>query len=471
MPGLGEVGVSGVREVGVDRLDIEERDRRARQATAALTDLRAHGVTATAATWVDTSGITRVKAVPLDRLPHAAAWGIGASPVFDAFLVDDSIASGRFAGGPVGDLRLHPDLDRLAVLDALPGWAWVPVDRFDQEGNVHPQDARHALRRAVARLAEDGWSLRAAFEIEWAVSAGEGEEFVPASSAPAYGMARISDLSAYVRHILQALDRTGVEVVQIHPEYSAGQYELSVAPDDPLGAADTAVLVRETIRAVTVSHGLRATFAPKIVPDGVGNGGHVHLSLWRGGANAMNGPTPEGEAFAAGILHRLPALLAVGCPSVASYLRLVPSHWSGAYACWGTENREAALRYVTGAVGERDQAANLEVKCFDAAANPYLALAALLAAGAAGLGEKAVLPEPVETDPAALDQETLDERGIRRLPSSLDEAVEAFEAETVLTEALGEQTADTIATVRRAEAALFAGATPAEITAATRWRY
>lgn len=460
----------------MERMDQDERDRRARQARTAVTELRGQDVTAVAVTWVDTSGITRVKAVPLGRLEHAAAWGIGASPVFDAFLVDDSIISGRHAGGPVGDLRLHPDLDRLAVLTALPGWAWAPADRFRQDGEPHPQDVRRLLRLAVGRLADEGWLLRAAFEIEWAVSL-PGEDFVPASSAPAYGMTRITELAGYLRDLLQRLERTGVTVVQIHPEYAAGQYELSVAAEDPLGAADTAVLVRETIRAVSAAHGLRATFAPKIVPDGVGNGGHVHLSLWRNDVNAMTGGdgpfglTAEGEHFTAGILRRLPALLAIGCPSVASYLRLVPSHWAGAFACWGPENREAALRYITGATGEQHSAANLEVKSFDAAANPYLALAGLLAAGHAGLAEKAALPAPVEVDPAALEPAVREELGILPLPSSLEEAVTAFEAEPVLRAALGEETADTIATVRRSEIALFAGVGPEEITARTRWRY
>jgi glutamine synthetase len=230
------------------------------------------------------------------------------------------------------------------------------------------------------------------------------------------------------------------------------------------------VLVRETIRAVSQNHGLRATFSPKVLAGGVGNGAHVHLSLWRDGVNLMAGGegrfglTPAGEGFAAGILSRLAGLLAVGAPSVASYLRLVPSHWAGAYACWGLENREAALRFVTGAAGNRSQAANLEVKCFDAAANPYLVVAALLAAGRAGLTEDGALPEPVDVDPDSLE-------GVPPLPSSLEAAVEAFEADAALKEALGEAVIDTIAVVRRGEIALFEGMEAEEIAARTRWKH
>ncbi|MFA1544272.1 glutamine synthetase [Actinomadura monticuli] len=459
-----------------------ERTRLGGRAAEAARRLAGEGVVAVALTWVDVSGITRAKTVPVERLELAAAWGVGMSPVFDVFLLDDSIVSGRYIGGPAGDLRLHPVLERLVPMAALPGWAHAPALRYAQDGTPHPLDARAVLRRETDRLAAGGWSVKAAFEVEWAVSRGGGDDFAPACKGPAYGMTRVTELAGYLRDVLGALQRTGVTVVQLHPEYAAGQYEVSVAAEAPLGAADTTVLVRETIRAVSIEHGLAASFSPKVEAGSVGNGGHVHLSLWRedtgdGPANAMaggSGPcgmTAAGEAFAAGILRRLPALLAVGAPAVASYLRLVPSHWASAFACWGLENREAALRFVTGAEGERATAANLEVKCLDAAANPYLLLAALLAAGRDGLGAGLRLPEPVDADPADLPEEERSARGIVPLPASLDEAVAAFEADGVLRDALGEAVADTVATVRRGEIALFDGATPEHIAAVTRWRH
>ncbi len=458
-------------------MDQLERERRASMAREVAADLTAQSVVGVALTWVDNSGITRAKSVPLGRLERAAAWGVGASPVFDTFLVDDSTVMGRLAGGPVGDLRLHPDLSRVTPFAASPGWAWAPVDRYDQDGAPHPQDARAVARREVSRLAGSGFSVRAAVEVEWCVSAGDGDEFIPACNGPAYGMTRLVELSDYLQELLTALTAEGLFVEQIHPEYAAGQFEVSVATDDPVGAADTLVLVRETIRAMSARHGMRATFAPKVLADGVGNGGHVHLSLWREGANLMSGGsgryglTPTGEAFIAGILARLPALLALGAPSVASYLRLIPSHWAGAFACWGLENREAAIRFITGALGDRETAANVEVKCFDAAANPYLVMAGLLAAGRAGLADEATLPEPVEVDPASLNPRTRTRRGIRALPSTLEQAVVAFESDPVLGEALGEVLVDTIAAVRRGEIALFANSDAETITAQTRWRY
>ncbi|WP_243717103.1 glutamine synthetase family protein [Actinomadura sp. KC345] len=463
-------------------LDARTRAQLGARASSTARRLTGQGIVAVALTWVDISGITRTKTVPVERLEHAAKWGVGMSPVFDVFLLDDSIVSGKHIGGPVGDLRLHPDLDRLVPLAALPGWAHAPAFRYAQDGTLHPLDTRALLRRETERLADRGWTVRTAFEIEWAVSKGDGDDFSPACRGPAYGMTRVTELAGYLRDVLTALKETGVTVVQLHPEYAAGQYEVSVAPEDPVGAADTAVLVKETIRAVSTAHGLAASFSPKVEADSVGNGAHVHLSLWRADGdgrpvNAMaggDGPcgmTAAAEAFTAGILHRLPALLAVGAPAVASYLRLVPSHWAGAFACWGPENREAALRFVTGADGEQPAAANLEVKCLDAAANPYLLLAALLAAGRDGIGAERRLPEPVGVDPAGLPEDERAARGIAALPASLAESAAAFEADPVLRDALGEAVTDTVSAVRRGEIDLFDGATPEQVAAATRWRH
>lgn len=442
-------------------LDQAERDRRADQARTVTPTLRDQGVVGVAATWVDNSGITRVKAVPLARLEHAAAWGIGASPVFDAFLTDDSIVAGRYAGGPVGDLRLHPDLDRVVVLDQQPGWAWAPADRYTQDGKVHVQDQRGVARRAVAALAERGLSAQVAVEVEWAIGL-PGAGFVPAVDGPAYGFTRLVERSDYLRDLLVAFERQGVIVEQIHPEYSSGQFEVSVAVDDPVGAADTAVLVRETIRASSYRHGLLTSFSPKMVADGAGNGGHIHLSLWRDGTNLFSGGSErfglvaEAAAFTAGILHRLPALLAIGAPSPASYLRLIPQHWAGAFQAWGLENRETALRIVQGAAGSEGRAANLEIKAFDLAANPYLTVAALIYAGLAGIDERAVLPEPVGVDPASLSDAERHEQGIAALPSDLLAATAAFERDAALTSAFGVELAATIADVRRGEVARFA---------------
>ncbi|SOB81486.1 glutamine synthetase family protein [Streptomyces sp. 1331.2] len=450
------------------------RAERAERADAAAARLRTAAVEAVAVTWVDNAGVTRVKAVPLAGLQHAAQWGVGTAPCFDVFLADDAITTSPIIGGPTGDLRLYPDLERVVPLAGQPGWAWAPGDRYTQTGAPHPGCQRLFARRMEAAAAGRGLSLKAGIEVEWVVALAGTPQEEPQypTHGPAYGMHRLTDLSDYLRDVLRALGEQGLAVLQIHPEYSPGQFEVSVAPEGPVGAADTSVLVRHTIRAVSARHGLRVSFAPLVEPGAVGNGGHLHLSLWRGernlghGGSGPHGLTAEAEGFLAGVLEALPELLVLGCSSPAGYLRLVPSHWAGAYQCWGLENREAALRLVTGSTGERAAAANAEVKCFDASANPYLAVGAVIAAGLAGLDQRRALPPEFTGDPAAAEPGT-----VPRLPEGPAEALAAYERSAVLREALGEPLYQAVLAVRRAEGEQFAAATPEEAVAAARWRY
>src|SRR5262249_4290319 len=183
------------------------------------------------------------------------------------------------------------------------------------------------------------------------------------------------------------------------------------------------------------------------------------------------GMTAEGEAFAGGVLDALPALVAIGAPSVASYVRLVPSHWAGAYQCWGKENREAALRLGTGSTGGPDGRAKREVKSFDLAANRCGVTGSLPAAGLSGMRGGATLPAEVEGDPVALPEAELAAMGVRRLPQALGEAIGALEACDLLRAAMGEPMIEAFLAVRRAEIELFSGASPADIVARTRWRW
>jgi glutamine synthetase len=454
--------------------ELEDRAARAREVADSLVE---EGVRVVAFSQVDNSGVTRVKTVPLRHLERAVRYGIGMSPVFEVFMSNDSITSSDEVGGPVGDLRLMPDPVALRVLSAQPGWAWAPVDKFTQEGDVYPGCQRTFAKRMARRAADAGLDVRLTFELEWFQAAAGSEIDQPIHDGPAYGLPVLATTSDYVRDLVVALEDEGVVVEQFHPEYAMGQLEISIAPTAPVGAADTTVLVRQTIRAVAARHGMRASFSPVVVAGQVGNGGHIHFSLWRDGRNLFaggDGPygmTEEAEAFAAGILAELPALVAIGSPSVPSYLRLIPQHWAGAFACWGRENREAAVRFVTGMTGTRETVANTEVKCFDLSANPYLLSGAVLAAGMAGVERNLRLPEEVTVDPGGLSEEELAAKGIQRLPRSVDEAVANLEKSDLLRDAMGPMLFGPFTAVRRAEAEAFAGQSPEEIAAAHRWRY
>jgi glutamine synthetase len=449
-------------------------------------ELARAGVAGIAFTTVDTSGITRVKGVPAARLAPAAVWGVGLSPVFDVMLLDDSVTSAPGTTGPVGDLRLLPDLDALVALAAQPGWAWVPVDRFAQDGTGHPGCGRGFAARMVDAAARRGLTFEMAFEVEWMLGRGDTDDdpaapgepaYEPAVRGPAYGTNRLVTASEYGRDLLDALAQQGIEVEQFHPEYSPSQFEISVSPAPPVQAADRNMLVRQTIRAVSERHGYRATFAPAVVPGEVGNGHHLHYSLWRDGRDLMaggNGPeglTDDGAAFLAGVLEHLPGLLAVGAPSVASYLRLQPEHWAGDFQCWGLENREAAVRLVSGPVRAGAWAANAELKCIDATANSYLLVGAVIAAGLDGMDRGAVLPSPLSVDPGALGDAERAAAGVARLPTDLTTSTNHLVGDRVLCAALGPYLAGVVEAVRRAEVDLFTGADAATIAARTRWRH
>ena len=339
---------------------------RARDVAAALA---ADGVSAVAGTYVDTAGIARVKAFPVERLEAAATQGIGMSPVFDAFLLDDSITRGRFSGGLMGDLRLFPDLDR--------GAAGRSQDGLGHRSTV---TRRRASDTPTARAASPpGWPTDLpAQACRCALRSRSSGTSTPAPGTSSClrrphrrtALARIVELSDYCRDVLEPSPGRASRPAA-PPEYAVGQFEVSVAHEDP-GPRPTPACWCGRRSGLSARHGLRVSFAPSVVADGVGNGGHVHLSLGAtvatslgpaaptaDGADTATGLSPEGEAFAAGVLDELPGLLAIGAPSVASYLRLVPQRWAGAFRCWGVENRRLAVRVVLG------QNPNIEVKCMD----------------------------------------------------------------------------------------------------------
>jgi len=181
--------------------------------------------------------------------------------------------------------------------------------------------------------------------------------------------------------------------------------------------------------------------------------------------------TPEGEGWVAGMLRDLPALAAVASPSMVSLLRRRPGYFAGAFAFWGVQNREATLRFVPGGGLVPDEAANVELKASDASGNPYLALAAIIAAGMAGLEEGLTLPEPIQEEPGSWSDDERERRGVRRLPETADEQIAAVSGSAAVAGALGEETVGAWTAVRRADAAAVEGQSPEDIVAASRWRY
>jgi glutamine synthetase len=427
-------------------------------------ELGARGIELIAVSFVDNAGIVRAKTVPAARAEAVSRRGVGAPFAFSIFQGNDGMAT-TTGYEATGDARLIPDLDGLR--GGMDGWGLAPGDLHEQDGGPWEFCTRTFLKRMTGRLAKAGLEMRMAYELEWYAERDDGR---PAHSQPAYSLNATAEAAAYLHEVARRLAAYGVEVEQLHPEYSAGQMEVSVAAAHPLPAADASVAVRHAVHTAWGQTGIRPSFSPLPRPDGLGNGCHLHFSLWRDGANITGegaSPSRDGAAFMAGVLRELAPLTALGCACPLSYERMLPNRWTGAYACWGVENREAPLRFIPGTASSRPGSANAELKAVDASGNPYLVAGAVIAAGLAGLEDGAGLPEPVQIEPSR----AAGERGLVRLPDSLSTAASALEASPLLREALGERLHDAIVSVRRGEATAAAQVAEGALSELYRWRY
>jgi glutamine synthetase len=313
--------------------------------------------------------------------------------------------------------------------------------------------------------------VTAGFEIEFFAGLDEDEP-VPAHRGPAYSPHALLQIDELVTDLLRDLDSNGLTIGQLHAEYGLAQVELSLAATDPVNAADDQLLARQTIHAAARSNGLRASFAPLITSAGGGQGWHLHTFVARDGRNLLaGGPSGEGASWIAGLLRELPAITSVTTPSVPSQIRLRPGYFAGAYAFWGVENREAALRYVPGGELLGADAANIELKACDASANPYLALAAVIAAGLAGIADGLTLPDPIDEDPGGWSEEARAAAGVRPLPTDLAAQEAALLAPGPVAGALGPERVGAFLAARRSDAAWAADKDLDAIVAAHLWRY
>jgi glutamine synthetase len=452
-------------------------------AAALAVDLAAGGVAGITIAWVDYNGIPRSRTVPVASLPQVTERGIGVSTVSAVFDTHDNITFAHEGlSTPSGDVRLIPDLRGFTRLAGQPALAWSPGRLVAVDGSPWPYDPRSVLEAQVHAAIAEGLQIKAGYEMEFVLTtAGDfndsGEPRL-AYQAPAYSPHALLAVDEFVADLLADLAANGVPVNQLHAEYGPAQVELSIVASDPITAADRQLLTRQTIHAAARAHGLRASFAPLFTAAGVGNGWHVHTSVWRDGRNLLassatgeDRPGPEGAGWLGGLLRDLRALAAITAPSVPSLARLRPGYFSSAYQFWGVENREAPLRYVLGSTLLGADHANVELKVSDASANPYLALAAVIAAGLAGLRDGAEPGEPIQADPGGWSEQDRAARGVTRLPTTPAEQEEALIANKRLTGVLGEPLLGAFVAVRRSDAAWAADRSLDDIVAAHRWRY
>jgi glutamine synthetase len=333
------------------------------------------------------------------------------------------------------------------------------VDHVRLDGEPYEAGPRSFLKRMDTALRERGLVMRCSVENEFSLATRTDRGFAPIDDSLCFSTVGMTASQEVTDTIVAALEAQSIQLEQYYAELGHGQQELSVVHVPVLEAADTQILVRETIRAVASSFGLVASLAPKPWPDQAGNGAHVHFSIWdsAGERNLFHDGVRRyalseiAERFAAGILAHTPGLLALTAPSFNSFRRLLPQHWSSAFVCWGPDNREATVRVPSTFWGLEEPSANLEFKPSDASCNPYIAFAGLIAAGLDGIERGLGLPEPMLVDPATLTEAERKRAGAERYPETLGAALDALERDEVLTGAMGDLLTASYLAVRRSE--------------------
>ncbi len=405
--------------------------------------LAAAGVHTLLVQFTDLHGVAKGKYVPLAQLEAVLSQGAGFS--------GPSIAgTGLPRTGARAEYWARGDAATAQPLPWQPGVARLVGDGF-VDGAPFDACPRQVLRRALARLAARGWQLRVGIEPEFfLLKRGIDGAWLPADDAdrldkPSYDLKSLPRQLPFLHTLREALEAAGMEVLQIDHEDAHGQYEVNFAYADALASADRVMFFKLAAHALAERHGAVFSMMPKPFADQPGSGLHCHVSLWDGDgpqARCLFDPaggdgallSPLGERFVAGVLAHSAGLCALAAPTVNSYKRLTVGEsrsgttWAPAYVAHGPNNRSALVRTLRG---------RFEWRLPDASANPYLALAGLVAAGLDGIDRGLDAGPACEADLFALPAAERRAMGIGVLPQSLAEATAALQADAVLCEALG----------------------------------
>ena len=412
--------------------------------------------------WVDNGGITRAKAAWHSNLAGALRFGVGLSMAQQAIPMMSDTLVAETGLSPVGEVRLHADLETLTKLPFAPHSSMVLGDMRLLSGEAWGHCPRSFLKNQVQAAAALGFEVCASFENEFFLF---NADDTPLDSSNYATLGAFNDASTVIIEILESLEAAGLIPEMYYPESGTGQHEISIVPSFGVKAADQQVIFKAIVHGVAAKHGLKASFAAKPILETAGSGCHLHLSLWQSGRNAFYAPdgleklSRVAYQSIAGVLKHLPGLCALTVPSVNSYRRLQPGWWAGAYNCYGLDNREAAVRVASSHLlhnaDSSGKSTNFELKTCDASANPYIALGGLIAVVLDGIRLQLEPPEALNVSPSSLSPDQLAARGIQALPNSLEEALQHLQQNTVLNNALGDLATSYVA-VRQTEATYFA---------------
>ncbi len=405
--------------------------------------LAAQGVHTLIAQFTDIHGVAKGKLIPFAHLDTLLTDGAGFS--------GPSIAgTGLPRMGPRSEYYGRGSASTARTLPWMPGYARIVCDGF-VAGEPFDGCPRQVLRRQIARLAERRWTLQTGIEPEFFLLQKTAHGYAPADASdrldkPSYDLKSLPRQHDFLAELAAGLNGCGLDVFQIDHEDAHGQFELNFLHADALTSADNLMLFKMAAQALAEKHGMLFSMMPKPFANQAGSGMHFHVSLWEGqGESAKpvfddhgHGLTRVAQQFIAGVMAHSAALCAIAAPTVNSYKRLVVGEalsgtaWAPAYVAHGPNNRTALVRTL---------ANRFEWRLPDASANPYLATAALIAAGLDGIDRELDAGPAVTDDLFELTLAQIDARGIAVLPQNLGEAVQALAQDEVVCSALGESLA------------------------------
>jgi glutamine synthetase len=402
--------------------------------------------------FTDAQGCAKGKLVPVAHLDEVLHTGAG-------FAGPSIWGMGLPRTGPRAEYWARGDAATVMPLPWLPGVARIVGDGF-VDGQPFEACPRQVLRRALARLAERGWLLRIGIEPEFFLlrrGAHGGWELADAHDRldkPSYDLKSLPRQMGFLQALNQALSACGLDVLQIDHEDAHGQYEVNFAHDEALASCDHLMLFKLAAQALAEARGMVFSMMPKPFADQPGSGLHFHVSLWQGtrGLFDPEAPTgtlsPLGRHFIAGLLVHAPALCALAAPTVNSYKRLTVGEslsgtsWAPAYIAHGPNNRTALVRTLPG---------RFEWRLPDASSNPYLAAAAMVAAGLDGVDRRLDPGPDCHDDLFDWTLARILDAGIALLPQSLAQALDALQADPVVCGALGPLLTAEFLRLKRAE--------------------
>lgn len=399
----------------------------------------------------DIDGVLRGKYISLPKFWSALKDGVGFCDVIFGWDSGDRLYNNvTFTGWHTG----YPDLT--AKLDAttmrIAPWerdtALFLLDLEDRSGRALPIAPRQVLKTVVARAQAAGYTPKCSVEYEFfffretpeSLRAKNYRELTPLTPGMfGYSVVRASANADLVHEVIDGLAEFDVALEGFHTETGPGVYEAAIAVDEAVRAADKAALFKTAVKEIAARHGLIATFMAKWNAGLPGCSGHVHQSLWNGNSTNLFYAVDTDQrmsammaSYIAGLVQLMPELMAMVCPTINSYKRSVPGTWAPVNATWGVENRTAAVRAIPGSA----KSTRVEFRLPGADSNPYLAVAASLAAGLYGI-EKRLQPPPACTQNAYEEDERSGGGRSAGLPRTLAQATERFRASHCAREIFG----------------------------------